>query len=113
MILKRMTLQRLWINAFTFSSDLFFLFLVQVTVHVREPRFADETSQQAVRRTTNRRTAGRRSGGTRRPVYSTRAASTLDVEESAEEETAATPSETDEDEEEWSESSRLGKDKAA
>lgn len=79
----------------------------RITVHVPEPRPVQEKTQQAARRASNRRTAGQHSRGVRRPAYSTRAAATLDVEESAEEEAAATPSDTEEedDEEEWSESS--------
>ena len=80
----------------------------QITVHVPETRPVQERPQQAARRASNRRTAGQHSRGTRRPAYSTRATAALDVEESAEEEAAATPSDTDEeyDEEEWSEGSR-------
>lgn len=82
---------------------------MQITVHVPEPpRSVEERPHQASRRTSNRRNAGQSSRGTRRPVYSTRAATAFDVEESAEEEAAATSSDTEEEieEEEWSESSR-------
>lgn len=79
----------------------------RVTVHVPEPRVAEERPQQAARRTSNRRNAGQSSRGTRRQTYSTRATASMDVEESAEEEAAATPSDTEEEDEEdeWSESS--------
>lgn len=79
-----------------------------MTVHVPEPRVAEERPQQAARRTLNRRNAGQSSRGTRRQTYSTRATASMDVEESAEEEAAATPSDTEEEDEEdeWSESSR-------
>ena len=81
---------------------------MQKPVHVPEPLPVQDKTQQAARRASNRPTAGQHSRGARRPAYSTRAAATLDVEESEEDEAAATPSDTEEedDEEEWSESSR-------